>query len=349
MSRSGSFIEDIDPELEEIYAKLSPKSKRMLRKKIKNKDRRAEHKHSGWKIEMEKVKIERKGREKAESLQKKAEIDRDVAVASRKDEEGQRIEAERKLAAEEAKRKDDEKRQKTELDEATKKAQGFQTIIADDTWTIESNQLAEGSRQHIAERVFCAMTPWLRSSVKGDPPSLAALTSLALQYPGEIQEHVLGFPLADLQVLSDGFQVISDRRTALTHPVKRLLDDDEKRQEGFKRLWNEIIGKNRVSNGLRNILCQSQTHSMLMLDTRRKKRERYENSPAALALARHRNVAAAMSPPPPLIEESSALSSRKRTTTDAKLVERPDSNKLPRSEGVVVRKREAGCTTNQDL
>jgi len=339
MSDSENSIEDIDPELEEIYRKLSPKSERILRKKIKNKDARAKHKHAGWestskqrKKKAKAHKAEAKGRREAEAKLSKVEAKLQV-------EETRRKEAEKRWREEQQKITKADEMHMFELDEANNRAEGLQITMDDDTWTIESNQLAEGSRQHIAERVFYAMSPWLRSCVKGDSPSLAALTSLAFQYPGEIQERILGFPLADLQVVSDGFQVISDRRTDLTHPVKRLLDNDEKRQEGFERLWNEIIGNNHVSDGLRNILFQSQIYSMIMLERRRKKRERYENSPAVLAFARRRNAAAAVPPPPPLIEESRTLFSRKRSATGAMLGESPDSKKTTKKRAAVTHSR----------
>jgi len=228
MPHSKISIEDIDPELEEIYAKLSPKSERVLRRKIKKKDSRAQHKHEGWLRTSTQLKKETKEHEATIEDLRVVEEDLNQVEAKLQVEERRRIEAESLLAAKEAMWKDGERRQKRKLDEVNNENEALQSIIADDTWTIESNQLAEGSRQHIAERVFCAMSPWLRSCVKGDSPSLSALKTLPFQYPGEIQERILGFPLSDLQVVSDGFQLISDRRTDLTHPVKHLLDNDKK-------------------------------------------------------------------------------------------------------------------------
>ena len=188
----------------------------------------------------------------------------------------------------------DEKRHQKELQEVKTQCTELRRQAADIEWSIDANQLAEGSREHFCVRVWDAMPAELRLRVpNGKESSLASLVQIALSRPQRMDIQKLGFPVRELRIISDGFQIVSNRRTKLTHPTARLLyaTTPEDTSKAFVRLWGEVTCGQRVSRELCAVLQESQEASLDKMRSKYEKRDAYESSPLAHAVTQRRNLA----------------------------------------------------------
>lgn len=267
---------------------------------LKHAKQRAEHKQKGWQEEINKSREERRLRKKEETARQKAEKAQRKAEKARQEAEAETFEATEALRKSEAANdglthtaSKQKRRHEREMARVGSERDKLVKEKKSDKWKIESSQMAEGCRDCMRGKVVASMTKWLQAKVKkGD--CFAVVVDLALKYPRHINQAILGFPVHELQVLADGFQYVSNRRTDLVHPTKELLarstQDQQGEQKAYDRLWEEILGGANVSSNLREVLRQSQPASRRNMREHQDKRDAYTTSYLSAGVAQRHNV-----------------------------------------------------------